>query len=181
MLRAPSRRFPRDRPILALGADLKNTITLVVDGQAFVSQHIGDLSDYQSLRAFQETIDDLVSMYDVDRADLLVVHDCHPQYASTTHAQSFAAAERGSVQHHRAHIASVLAERREWEKRVVGVSFDGTGYGDDGTIWGGEIFVGSIKEGFDRVAHLRRAVSARRRCGRAISRAGRCRLPGSDG
>jgi hydrogenase maturation protein HypF len=150
--------IPTSRPTLAFGADLKNTITLVVDGQAFVSQHIGDLSDYQSLRAFRETIDDLIAMYGVDWNDLLVVHDCHPQYASTTHAQSLVASERASVQHHRAHIASVLAERREWQKRVIGVSFDGTGYGDDGTIWGGEIFIGSIQDGFDRVAHLRRAV-----------------------
>jgi hydrogenase maturation protein HypF len=150
--------IPTRRPILALGADLKNTVTLVVEGQAFVSQHIGDLSDYQSLRAFQETIDDLLSMYEVDASDLLVVHDGHPQYASTGHAQDMAASERGSVQHHRAHIASVLAERREWEKRVIGVSVDGTGYGDDATIWGGEIFVGSIAAGFDRIAHLRRAV-----------------------
>ena len=150
--------IPTERPILALGADLKNAITLVVDGQAFVSQHIGDLSDYQSLRAFQETIDDLVSMYDVNWSDVLVVHDCHPQYASTVHAQELIESEQGSIQHHRAHIASVLAERREWEKRVVGVSFDGTGYGDDATIWGGEIFAGSISGGFERVAHLRRAV-----------------------
>jgi hydrogenase maturation protein HypF len=62
-----------------------------------------------------------------------------------------------AVQHHRAHVASVLAERGEWETRVVGVSFDGTGYGDDGSIWGGEIFVGSVKAGFERVAHLRSA------------------------
>src|ERR1035437_5938843 len=62
------------------------------------------------------------------------------------------------VQHHRAHIASVLAERGEWEKRVVGVSFDGTGYGDDLTIWGGEIFTGNVRNGFERVAHLRSAV-----------------------
>jgi hydrogenase maturation protein HypF len=150
--------IPTLRPILALGADLKNTVTLVVEGQAFVSQHIGDLNDYQSLRAFQETIDDLISMYQVNWNDLLVVHDGHPQYASTMHAQEFVDSERGSVQHHRAHVASVLAERREWEKRVIGVSFDGTGYGDDGTIWGGEIFVGSIEDGFDRIAHLRRAI-----------------------
>ena len=62
-----------------------------------------------------------------------------------------------AVQHHRAHVASVLAERGEWETRVAGVSFDGTGYGDDGSIWGGEIFVGSVREGFERVAHLRSA------------------------
>jgi hydrogenase maturation protein HypF len=150
--------LPTRHPILALGADLKNTITLVVDGQAFVSQHLGDLSDYQSLRAFQETIDDLISMYDVDGSQLLVVHDRHPQYASTAEAQGLATRERAAVQHHRAHIASVLAERREWDKRVVAVSFDGTGYGDDGTIWGGEIFAGSLREGFARLAHLRRAV-----------------------
>jgi hydrogenase maturation protein HypF len=62
------------------------------------------------------------------------------------------------VQHHRAHIASVLAERAAWDKRIIGVSFDGTGYGDDGTIWGGEIFAGSLRDGFERVAHLRSAV-----------------------
>ena len=67
------------------------------------------------------------------------------------------AAEKCAVQHHRAHIASVLAERGAWDKRVIGVSFDGTGYGDDGTIWGGEIFAGSVREGFERVAHLRAA------------------------
>src|SRR5271163_1365900 len=78
--------LPSKGPILALGADLKNTITLVVDGQAFVSQHIGDLDHYQAFRAFEETVRDLISMYDVRWDDLLVVHDCHPQYASTMHA-----------------------------------------------------------------------------------------------
>jgi hydrogenase maturation protein HypF len=150
--------IPTKRPTLAVGADLKSAITLVVEGQAFVSQHIGDLHDYPSLRAFQETIDDLVAMYEVDPDDLLVVSDSHPQYASTAHAEAYPASEHVSVQHHRAHIASVLAERREWNKRVVGVSFDGTGYGDDGTIWGGEFFLGSITGGFERIAHLRRAV-----------------------
>jgi hydrogenase maturation protein HypF len=152
--------FPSKRPILAVGADLKNSITLVVDGQAFVSQHIGDLEHFQSLQAFQQTIEDLVSMYEVRSDELLVVHDCHPEYASVAHAAALSCSEKGSVQHHRAHIASVLAERGEWKKRVVGVSFDGAGYGDDGTIWGGEFFVGSISEGFERVAHLRRALLA---------------------
>ncbi len=149
--------LPATRPILAVGADLKNSITLVVDGQAFMSQHIGDLAHYESLRAFQETIQDLISMYEVRPEELLVVHDSHPQYFSTSHALTLDVPQRLAVQHHRAHIASVLAERGEWEKRVVGVSFDGTGYGDDGGIWGGEIFVGSIKNGFDRTAHLRTA------------------------
>ncbi|MGA8311756.1 MAG: carbamoyltransferase HypF [Terriglobales bacterium] len=152
--------LPVHRPLLAVGGDLKNTVTLVVDGQAFVSQHIGDLDHYQSLRAFAETIHDLVSMYEVRWDELLIVHDSHPQYVSTAHAATLASPEKHSVQHHRAHIASVLAERSAWTKRVAGVSFDGTGYGDDGTIWGGEIFVGSVKEGFDRVAHLRPAALA---------------------
>jgi hydrogenase maturation protein HypF len=150
--------LPIDRPVLALGSDLKNTITLVVNGQAFVSQHIGDLDHYQSLCAFRETIQDFLSMYEINANELLLVHDAHPQYASTIHASDLRASETIAVQHHRAHIASVLAERGAWDKRVIGVSFDGTGYGDDGSIWGGEIFAGSIREGFDRVAHLRSAL-----------------------
>jgi len=152
--------LPAGRPILALGADLKNAITLVVEGQAFVSQHIGDLDHFQSLRAFQQTIEDMVSMYEVRRDELLLVHDLHPQYLSTAHAAALGVPQSGAVQHHRAHVASVLAERGEWTKQVVGVSFDGTGYGDDQSIWGGEIFVGSVQRGFARVAHLRRAALA---------------------
>jgi hydrogenase maturation protein HypF len=152
--------LPAGGPILALGADLKNAITLVVHGQAFVSQHIGDLDHYQSLRAFHETTEDMVSMYKVPWEELLLAHDLHPQYVSTAHAAGLGVLQSGAVQHHRAHVASVLAERGEWTKRVIGVSFDGTGYGDDGSIWGGEIFAGSVQEGFERVAHLRRAALA---------------------
>ncbi len=148
---------PCERPILALGADLKNTITLVVDGQAFVSQHIGDLEHYEAFCAFQETISDLLAMYEVDWDEVRVAHDSHPQYVSALHAFGLGARQTVAVQHHRAHVASVLAERGEWNRRVLGVSFDGTGYGDDGSIWGGEIFVGSVRDGFERVAHLRNA------------------------
>jgi hydrogenase maturation protein HypF len=150
--------LPTDRPILALGADLKNAITLGVDGQAFVSQHIGDLNHYAALCAFRETVRDLLSMYQIDSHDLLVAHDLHPQYLSSVHAAELAGAQTFAIQHHRAHIASVLAEHGAWHKPVTGVSFDGTGYGDDGTIWGGEFFAGSISEGFERVSHLRTAV-----------------------
>lgn len=149
--------LPVERPVLAVGADLKNTITLVVQGQAFVSQHIGDLDHYEAFRAFQETIRDLVAMYEIRWEDILVVCDAHPEYRSTAHALQLPSSEKQSVQHHRAHVASVLAERGAWEKRVLGISFDGTGYGDDGAIWGGEFFVGSLRSGFERVAHLRPA------------------------
>lgn len=152
--------LPSTRPILALGADLKNTITLVVNGQAFVSQHIGDLEHYQAFRAFEQTIRDLVAMYDINWDDLMIVRDLHPQYFSTTHAATLRVdgAMPLAVQHHRAHVASVLAEHGAWHTRVLGVSCDGTGFGDDSTIWGCEFFAGSLQTGLDRVAHLRPAV-----------------------
>jgi hydrogenase maturation protein HypF len=149
--------IPTSRPILALGADLKNAVTLVINSQAFVSQHIGDLDQSDSLSAFKETVADLTAMYGVDSDEVILAHDAHPQYASTQYAESFAVRRKVAVQHHRAHIASVLAERQAWDKRVLGISFDGTGYGDDGHIWGGEFFAGSIAEGFTRRAHLREA------------------------
>ena len=150
--------LPAEGAVLAVGADLKNSVTLVVDGQAFVSQHIGDLDHWECFRAFGETIQDLVSMYDIRWEDLAVAFDAHPQYASSQYAQTLRARHRRAIQHHRAHVASVLAERGQFEKRVLGVSFDGTGYGDDEGIWGGEIFAGSVAAGFERVAHLRPAL-----------------------
>jgi hydrogenase maturation protein HypF len=148
--------LPASQPILALGADLKNTVTLVVDGQAYVSPYIGDLAHADARSAFDETIRDLLSMYAVALDDLIVAHDRHPDYVSTAYAQQRDGAAV-SVQHHRAHVASVLAERGEFDRRVIGIALDGTGFGDDAAIWGGEFFVGSIAEGFERVAHLRQA------------------------
>jgi hydrogenase maturation protein HypF len=147
--------MPAERPVLALGADLKNTITLVVDHQAFMSQYIGDLEDARTVESFKATIGDLMRLYDVPWKDVLVVCDAHPGYRSTAAAEHLPAGPARRIQHHRAHIASVLAERQEWDTRVVGASFDGTGFGDDWSTWGGEFFVGSVRAGFARVACLR--------------------------
>jgi hydrogenase maturation protein HypF len=149
-----------EQPILGVGAELKSSITLAVHGHAFVSQHLGDLENLDAFEAFQETVCDLSSMYRVNLEDALIVHDLHPNYASTTFALEFP--RTWSVQHHRAHIASVLAERANhdpnaWNVPVLGFAFDGTGLGDDGTIWGGEVFHGSLEAGFERVGHLRTA------------------------
>lgn len=148
--------LPATRPILAVGGDLKNAVALVVEGQAFVSQYVGDLEYLSARDAFEQTIEDLCAMYEVRPAECVVAHDAHPGYASTLHALELPG-EHLAVQHHRAHVASVLAERGEFEREIVGVAFDGTGYGDDGTIWGGEIFAGSLRAGLTRVAHLRSA------------------------
>lgn len=147
-------RLPVSKPVLALGADLKNTITLCIDGQCFVSQYIGDLEHESCYQAFQATAHDFLSMYNVASDQLTLVFDQHPQYLSSRFADQLEAAEKISVQHHRAHIASVLAEHKLYDEPVLGLAFDGTGYGDDGSIWGGEFLKGSLKSGFERVANL---------------------------
>jgi hydrogenase maturation protein HypF len=111
------------------------------------------LEYHAAFTSFQATIRDLCDMYEVPQRNLLIVHDAHPEYFSTTHALTLPG-EHLAVQHHRAHIASVLVEREAYDEPAIGVAFDGTGYGDDGTIWGGEFFTGSLREGFKRVAHL---------------------------
>jgi hydrogenase maturation protein HypF len=149
--------LPAAGPILALGGDLKNAITLVVAGQAFASQHIGDLDHLSAQEAFTETARDLCAMYEVRPETLTIAYDMHPGYRSSEFAKSLPG-RHVPVQHHRAHIASVVAEREAWDTQVLGFAYDGTGYGDDATIWGGEIFAGSLADGLQRVAHLRTAL-----------------------
>ena len=148
--------LPAGEPLLAAGGDLKNAVALVVDGQAFVSQHVGDLAHLAAREAFETTIGDLCATYGLDPSGLVIAHDAHPEYVSTALARAVSS-RCVPVQHHRAHVASVLAERGELERDVLGIAFDGTGYGDDGAIWGGEVFRGSVARGFARVAHLRSA------------------------
>ncbi len=155
---SPVAHLPCEGSILAVGGDLKNTTALVVEGNALVSQHIGDLEHHAARTAFTGTIADFLQLYHLDSRALSIAHDMHPEYVSTRQALEMPALRRVAVQHHRAHIASVLAERNALGKQVLGVAFDGTGFGDDGTIWGGEFFAGSVTAGFERVAHLRPAM-----------------------
>jgi hydrogenase maturation protein HypF len=152
-------RFPR--PVLACGAELKNTFCLARDSHAFVSHHIGDLENAETLRSFTDGIRHFRRLFGI--TPQVVAHDLHPDYLSTKYATDLA--ERGidggpgpgevelaGVQHHHAHIASCLADNRA-SGPVIGVAFDGTGYGTDGTIWGGEFLIADTAR-FERAGHL---------------------------
>jgi len=148
-------RLPTNEPILALGSDLKNTVALAIAGEVLVSQHLGDLAELEALRACEETVRDLLAMYRLDPREVLVAHDLHPDFASTRLAESLGAGRRLAVQHHHAHIASVAAEHGLLSEPMIGLAFDGTGFAPGGAIWGGEVFIGSVRDGYERVAHLR--------------------------
>ncbi|HSR25090.1 MAG TPA: Sua5/YciO/YrdC/YwlC family protein, partial [Candidatus Eisenbacteria bacterium] len=144
---------PFPRPVLACGAELKSTFCLGKGRHAFVSHHIGDLENYETLRSFTEGVAHYQALFDV-RPEV-VVHDLHPEYLSTKYA-----VDRGDrdevrlvgVQHHHAHIASCMADNGTADP-VVGVAFDGLGLGTDGTLWGGEILAADLA-GFHRLGHL---------------------------
>jgi hydrogenase maturation protein HypF len=137
--------------ILAVGGHLKNTVAVSVDKNIFISQHIGDLENRESMEAFRKVIESFKNLYRFTPER--VAADLHPEYLSSKFAR-----ECGlpviAVQHHYAHIAACMAEN-ELEGRVLGVAWDGTGYGPDGTVWGGE-FLLTNRESFDRVASFRR-------------------------
>ncbi len=168
--------------ILAVGAHLKNTVALSVGRQAFISQHIGDLETPEAMAAFERVIADFLRLYEA--RPVAIAHDLHPEYLSTRWAHDQGSRESGvrsqesetrnqgdrsvssglpvllpdpcpliSVQHHHAHLAACLAENQV-DGPALGVTWDGTGYGTDGTIWGGEFLVGDAA-GCERVAHLR--------------------------
>jgi hydrogenase maturation protein HypF len=138
------------RPVLACGAELKNTFCLVEGRHAFVSHHIGDLENYETLRSFTEGIEHFGRLFDI--VPEVVAHDLHPEYLSTKHALELPDVRLVGVQHHHAHIASCLADNGETGP-VLGVAFDGTGYGIDGTIWGGEFLRADLVSA-TRIGHL---------------------------
>ena len=138
------------RPVLACGAELKNTFCLAKGTQAVVSQHVGDLANAETLRSFAEGIEHFRRLFDVEPE--LVAHDLHPDYLSTKYAAELAGVELCGVQHHHAHVAACLADNGE-AGPVIGVAFDGTGYGTDGTIWGGEFLIADLA-GFERAGSL---------------------------
>ena len=157
--------------ILAVGAHLKNSVALSIGNQVFISQHIGDLESAPSLEAFRRVIADFERLYAVSPQQ--VACDIHPDYLSTKFARQLGLPVR-EVQHHFAHVVSCMAEN-ELEGPVLGVAWDGTGYGPDGTIWGGEFLLAS-RHNFQRLAHLRRfrlpggdsAVREPRRCAAGV-------------
>jgi hydrogenase maturation protein HypF len=159
----PVRLPQRVAPVLAVGAHLKNSIALSVEQQVFISQHIGDLETAEALSAFERVIADFLRLYETTPA--AIAHDMHPDYLSTRWAKQDSAALLASlpnaaanvplvaVQHHHAHLAACLAENGRTDP-ALGVIWDGTGYGPDNTIWGGEFLLGNAA-GFERVGKLR--------------------------
>jgi hydrogenase maturation protein HypF len=138
------------RPLLACGAELKNTFCVAKGTRAWVSHHIGDLENYETLCSFVEGIEHFERLFAV--APEVVAHDLHPEYLSTKYALERDGVTAIGVQHHHAHLAACLAEHGELGK-AVGAIFDGTGYGLDGGVWGGELLFGDLV-GFERAGWL---------------------------
>jgi hydrogenase maturation protein HypF len=144
-----ARRFPRT--VLACGALLKNTFCIGVNDSAYLGPHIGDLENLETYESFEQNIARAMRILRV-RPDV-IAHDLHPEYMSTKYAQAHSVETKIAVQHHHAHVASAMAEHR-LEGPVIGVAYDGTGYGTDGTAWGGEILIARY-DGYERVATFR--------------------------
>jgi len=138
------------RPLLACGAELKSTFCVAKGKRAWVSHHIGDLKNYETLMSFEKGIAHFERLFAVEPE--VVVHDLHPDYLSTGYALRREGVEEIGVQHHHAHLAACLAEHGE-QGPAVGAIYDGAGYGPDGTVWGGELLVGGVA-GFTRAGRL---------------------------
>lgn len=143
-----NREYPS---ILAVGGDLKNTFCLIKGSKAFLSQHIGDLKHKSVYEALGETIERFMRLLDIKELEA-VAHDMHPDYMSSHWASEQKMAPTVAVQHHHAHMVSLMAETHQ-EGEAIGIIFDGTGYGEDGGIWGGEFLVGGIN-GYQRMGSV---------------------------
>lgn len=142
--------LPRKLPsILALGGHLNVTLALARGREVFLSQHLGDMESFEGQKVYRRTLEDFLRLYRFEPE--LVVHDLHPDYF-TTHLAREMGCRTLAVQHHHAHLAACMAENR-LEGEVLGVTWDGTGYGPDGTVWGGEILLGDASH-FERMATL---------------------------
>jgi hydrogenase maturation protein HypF len=137
--------------VLACGAQLKNTLCLTKNGYALMSQHLGDLENYETLEFFSQTLERMKRLFHAQPQ--VVTYDLHPGYLSTQFAMKLEAERRVGVQHHHAHVAACMVEHG-LEGDVIGVAWDGTGLGTDGSIWGGEFLVANYID-FTRAAHLR--------------------------
>jgi len=137
-------------PILACGAELKNTICVTKEDKAFVSQHIGDLENISTLDFFELTVAHLQRILEISPE--IIACDMHPDYLSTQYAKEQPSMQKVEVQHQHAHIVSCMAEHK-LDGEVIGLAFDGTGYGTDGALWGGEVLVAEAHH-FERVTHL---------------------------
>lgn len=135
--------------VLAVGGELKNTFCIGVDGRFYSSPYVGDLEDLRTVEALKETIERFQTLLEVEPE--IVACDLHPKYNSTVVAEELGLPVI-KIQHHYAHILSCMAEN-DWKEQVIGVSFDGTGYGTDGTIWGGEILLADYRT-FERIGSI---------------------------
>ncbi len=143
------------KSVLGTGAELKNTFCMTKNSYAFISQHIGDLKNFETLTSYQESIGHFENLFRVQPE--LIVHDLHPDYLSTRYALD-RSEDQGiplyPAQHHHAHITSCLADNNyQGDEPVIGLAFDGVGYGDDGAIWGGEFLIADYSE-YTRAGHL---------------------------
>ncbi|HLJ74749.1 MAG TPA: carbamoyltransferase HypF [Thermoanaerobaculia bacterium] len=138
-------------PILACGAHLKNTFCIASGSNAYLGPHIGDLESVETLRAYESAIERMKEF--VGASPAVIAHDMHPDYFSTRYALAQAGVRAIAVQHHHAHVVSAMAEHR-LDGPVIGVAYDGTGYGTDGTAWGGEILIADYAK-FERFATFR--------------------------
>ena len=141
---------PAPAPVLGCGAELKSTFCLAKGDRAWVGHHIGDLKNWETLAAFREGVAHFERLFAV--SPRVVAHDLHPDYLSTRYALERDGVETVAVQHHHAHLAACLAEHGE-DRPAVGVIFDGTGFGTDGTVWGGELLRGGLAS-FERAGML---------------------------